>query len=126
MIVSAKFGAALDEKSNKRYLSVGFFEIAQNGEKILYRQGERWFIAPLEVLGSESGVTVIVIIIVLFFAGGAFAVLDKPARSAPSSAGSYAASVSASTPCCWQLRSPSCSWAQRSVPSKRLSCWCRS
>lgn len=37
----------------------------------------RWFVAPLEVLGSESGLTVIVIIIVLFFAGGAFAVLDK-------------------------------------------------
>jgi uncharacterized ion transporter superfamily protein YfcC len=37
----------------------------------------RWFIAPLEVLGSESGLTIIVIIVVLFFAGGAFAVLDK-------------------------------------------------
>ncbi len=37
----------------------------------------RWFIAPFEVLGSESGLTVIVIIIVLFFAGGAFAVMDK-------------------------------------------------
>src|SRR5688500_16259130 len=37
----------------------------------------RWFIAPFEVLGSESGLTVIVIIVVLFFAGGAFAVLDK-------------------------------------------------
>ncbi|MCI0549961.1 MAG: AbgT family transporter [Anaerolineae bacterium] len=37
----------------------------------------RWFTAPIEVLGSESGLTVIVIIVVLFFAGGAFAVLDK-------------------------------------------------
>lgn len=37
----------------------------------------RWFAAPLEVLGSESGLTIIVIIVVLFFAGGAFAVLDK-------------------------------------------------
>ena len=37
----------------------------------------RWFLAPVEVLGSESGLTVIVIIIVLFFAGGAFAVMDK-------------------------------------------------
>lgn len=37
----------------------------------------RWFTAPIEVLGSESGLTVIVIIIVLFFAGGAFAVLEK-------------------------------------------------
>lgn len=37
----------------------------------------RWFIAPIEVLGSENGLTVIVIIIVLFFAGGAFAILDK-------------------------------------------------
>jgi len=37
----------------------------------------RWFTAPLEVLGSESGLTVIIIIVVLFFAGGAFAVMDK-------------------------------------------------
>jgi len=37
----------------------------------------RWFIAPIEVLGSTSGLTVIVIIVVLFFAGGAFAVMDK-------------------------------------------------
>lgn len=37
----------------------------------------RWFLAPIEVLGSESGLTVIVIIVVLFFAGGAFAVMDK-------------------------------------------------
>lgn len=37
----------------------------------------RWFIAPFEVLSSESGLTVIVIIVVLFFAGGAFAVMDK-------------------------------------------------
>jgi uncharacterized ion transporter superfamily protein YfcC len=37
----------------------------------------RWFVAPFEVLGSSSGLTVIVIIVVLFFAGGAFAVMDK-------------------------------------------------
>jgi uncharacterized ion transporter superfamily protein YfcC len=37
----------------------------------------RWFLAPFEVLGSESGLTIIVIIVVLFFAGGAFAVMDK-------------------------------------------------
>ena len=37
----------------------------------------RWLIAPFEVLGSESGLTIIVIIVVLFFAGGAFAVMDK-------------------------------------------------
>jgi uncharacterized ion transporter superfamily protein YfcC len=37
----------------------------------------RWFVAPIEVLGSESGLTVIVIIVVLFFAGSAFAVMDK-------------------------------------------------
>jgi len=37
----------------------------------------RWFIAPLEVLGSESGLTIIVLIVVLFLAGGAFAVMDK-------------------------------------------------
>jgi uncharacterized ion transporter superfamily protein YfcC len=34
-------------------------------------------LAPIEVLGSEYGLTVIVIIVVLFFAGGAFAVMDK-------------------------------------------------
>lgn len=37
----------------------------------------RWFVAPIEVLGSETGLTVIVIIVVLFFAGGAFAIMDK-------------------------------------------------
>src|SRR4029078_10267428 len=37
----------------------------------------RWFIAPLEVLGSSSGLTVIIIIVVLLFACGAFAVMDK-------------------------------------------------
>jgi uncharacterized ion transporter superfamily protein YfcC len=37
----------------------------------------RWFLAPVEVLGGENGLTVVVIILVLFFAGGAFAVLDK-------------------------------------------------
>lgn len=37
----------------------------------------RWLIAPVEVLGSSSGLTVIVIILVLFFAGAAFAVMDK-------------------------------------------------
>jgi uncharacterized ion transporter superfamily protein YfcC len=37
----------------------------------------RWFTAPIEVLGSDYGLTVIVIIVVLLFAGGAFAVLDK-------------------------------------------------
>ncbi|NWF63624.1 MAG: YfcC family protein [Chloroflexi bacterium] len=37
----------------------------------------RWFVAPFEALGSESGLTVVVIIVVLFFAGGAFAVMDK-------------------------------------------------
>ncbi len=37
----------------------------------------RWFVAPVEVLGSEYGLLTIVIIVVLFFAGGAFAVLDK-------------------------------------------------
>ncbi len=37
----------------------------------------QWFLAPIAVLGSEAGLTIIVIIIVLFFAGGAFAVLDK-------------------------------------------------
>jgi uncharacterized ion transporter superfamily protein YfcC len=37
----------------------------------------RWFVAPIEVLGSDSGLIIIVLIVVLFFAGGAFAVMDK-------------------------------------------------
>jgi uncharacterized ion transporter superfamily protein YfcC len=37
----------------------------------------RWFLAPIEVLGSDSGLTIIVLIAVLFLAGGAFAVMDK-------------------------------------------------
>ncbi len=37
----------------------------------------RWFTAPVEVLGSEMGLNIIVIVIVVFFAGIAFAVLDK-------------------------------------------------
>lgn len=37
----------------------------------------RWFVAPIEVLGSDSGLVIIVLIVVLFLAGGAFAVLDK-------------------------------------------------
>ena len=37
----------------------------------------RWFVAPIEVLSSESGLIIIVLIVVLFFAGGAFAVMDK-------------------------------------------------
>ncbi|NWG13507.1 MAG: PD40 domain-containing protein [Acidobacteria bacterium] len=34
-------------KSDVAIAGVRFFEIAQNGEKMLYRQGDRWFIAPL-------------------------------------------------------------------------------
>ena len=37
----------------------------------------RWFTAPLEVLGADGNLTIIVIIIFLLFIGGAFAVLDK-------------------------------------------------
>lgn len=37
----------------------------------------RWFTAPIETLGSDAGLNIIVILVVLFFAGGAFAVLDK-------------------------------------------------
>ena len=49
------------------------FQYVQNPDYPVWR----WFVAPFEVLGSQSGLTVIVIIIVLFFAGGAFAVLEK-------------------------------------------------
>jgi uncharacterized ion transporter superfamily protein YfcC len=37
----------------------------------------RWFTAPVEVLGAEGNLTVIVIIVFILFIGGAFAVLDK-------------------------------------------------
>jgi tricorn protease len=37
-------------RSDVAIAGVGFFEIAQNGEKMLYRQGDRWFIAPLRPL----------------------------------------------------------------------------
>jgi uncharacterized ion transporter superfamily protein YfcC len=37
----------------------------------------RWLVSPLEVLGSDSGLVIIVLIVVLFLAGGAFAVMDK-------------------------------------------------
>ena len=42
MIVSASFGAALDEKSNKRYLSVGFFEMRPRVFFELYVEFELW------------------------------------------------------------------------------------
>ena len=44
----------------------------------------RWFVAPVEVLGRESGLTVIVIIVVLFFAGGArgpWQMADRPSKA---------------------------------------------
>jgi tricorn protease len=34
---------------------VGFFEIAANGEKMLYRQGDRWFIKSLPPMASGGG-----------------------------------------------------------------------
>lgn len=37
----------------------------------------RWVVAPIEVLGSDGGLLIIVLIVVLFLAGGAFAVMDK-------------------------------------------------
>jgi uncharacterized ion transporter superfamily protein YfcC len=37
----------------------------------------RWLTAPIEVLGAEGGLTILVIIIFLLFVGMAFAVLDK-------------------------------------------------
>jgi len=42
MIVSAKFSAGLDEKSNKRYLSVGFFEMRPQVFFELYVEFELW------------------------------------------------------------------------------------
>jgi len=37
----------------------------------------RWFVAPLEVLGSSDSLTIITIIVFILLVGGAFAVLDK-------------------------------------------------
>jgi len=37
----------------------------------------RWFTAPLEVLSSPDGLTVIVIILFLVMVGGSFAILDE-------------------------------------------------
>jgi tricorn protease len=45
-------------KSDVAISGVGFFEIAQNGEKMLYRQGDRWYIAPVRPMatgGAASG-----------------------------------------------------------------------
>ena len=36
----------------------------------------RWFIAPVEVLGSEHGLSIIVIILFILIVGGSFAILD--------------------------------------------------
>jgi uncharacterized ion transporter superfamily protein YfcC len=36
----------------------------------------RWFTAPVEVLGSENGLSIIVIILFILIVGGAFAILD--------------------------------------------------
>ena len=83
----------------------------------------RWFAAPIEVLGSESGLTVIVIIVVLFFAGGAFAVMDKTAHCGPSLGVSCVTSVTASTRFYGLSRWRSCSWAPRLALLKKWSCW---
>lgn len=41
-------------KSDVALSGANFFEIAQNGEKMLYRQGERWFIGPLRPMTPEN------------------------------------------------------------------------
>ncbi len=42
-------------KSDVAISGVRDFEIARNGEKILYRQGERWYIAPLKPMTPAGG-----------------------------------------------------------------------
>ena len=42
-------------KSDVAISGVGFFEIAQNGEKTFYRQGDRWYIAPLRPMATAAG-----------------------------------------------------------------------
>lgn len=37
----------------------------------------RWFLAPIEVLGSSDGLNVIVIVVFILLVGGAFAILEK-------------------------------------------------
>ena len=41
-------------KSDIAISGVGFFEIARNGEKIFYRQGPRWYIAPLRPMAPAG------------------------------------------------------------------------
>ena len=61
------------EVNGRETIDPASFQITERPDYPIWR----WFIAPIEVLGSDSGLTVIVIIVVLFFAGGAFAVMDK-------------------------------------------------
>ena len=61
------------EVDGRETIDSGSFQFTERPDYPVWR----WFIAPLEVLGSDNGLTVIVIIMVLFFAGGAFAVMDK-------------------------------------------------
>ena len=42
-------------KSDMALSGANFFEIALNGEKMLYRQGERWFIGPLRPMSGGPG-----------------------------------------------------------------------
>src|SRR5262245_23544571 len=42
-------------KSDVALSGANFFEIALNGEKMLYRQGERWFIGPLRPMSPGTG-----------------------------------------------------------------------
>jgi tricorn protease len=42
-------------KSDVALSGVGFFEIARNGEKVFYRQGDRWYIAPLRPMSPSGG-----------------------------------------------------------------------
>jgi uncharacterized ion transporter superfamily protein YfcC len=71
-----------------RWLPAGSYDrIQENGRELIVADSFhyiekpvypvwRWFTAPLEVLGSEHGLSVIVIILFILIVGGSFAVLD--------------------------------------------------
>jgi uncharacterized ion transporter superfamily protein YfcC len=61
------------EVDGRETLDANSFQFTERPDYAIWR----WFIAPIEVLGSDSGLVIIVLIVVLFFAGGAFAVMDK-------------------------------------------------
>ncbi len=61
------------EAEGRQVIDPNSFQFTQRPDYPIWR----WFTAPVEVLGAEGNLTIIVIIIFLLFIGGSFAVLDK-------------------------------------------------